>query len=48
MVMGEGFGGHGRGGLVVCGGGGRLFYVWCTYVPTLPCGMCLFVGVYEL
>ena len=28
MVMGEGFGGHGRVGLVVCGG--RLFYVWCT------------------
>ena len=46
MVIEEGFGGHGRVGLVVCGG--RLFYVWCTYVPTLPCGMCLFVGVYEL
>ena len=29
MVMGEGFGGHGQVGLVVCGG--RLFYVWCTY-----------------
>ena len=34
MVVGEGFGSHCWVGLVVCGGGGRLFYVWCTYVPT--------------
>ena len=33
--MGEVFGGHGRVGLFVCGG--RLFYVWCTYVRYRGC-----------
>ena len=47
MVMGEGFGGHGRVGLVVCGG--RLFYVWCTYVRYRGACVSMFVRwcVYE-